>query len=100
MDPLNKASLFYQNVRGLRTKIGEFSDNILISTYDIICLTETWLNPDFPNHCYFPQIFSVYRKDRNEFTSSGTRGGGVLIALNSNTLLMTKEVLSLQVVCS
>ncbi|CAF4761859.1 unnamed protein product [Pieris macdunnoughi] len=40
MAPLN---IFYQNVRGLRTKTSTFYRNVCVNNYDIICITETWL---------------------------------------------------------
>ena len=36
--------IFYQNVRGLRTKQSELFDNVCSMDFQIICLTEAWLN--------------------------------------------------------
>jgi len=37
-------NMFYQNVRGLLTKIPYLRNALLNVNYDIICLNETWLN--------------------------------------------------------
>lgn len=36
--------IYYQNVRGLRSKTLTFYRNLSLVSYDIIILTETWLN--------------------------------------------------------
>jgi hypothetical protein len=32
--------IYYQNVRGLRTKQSEFYDNVCVASFDIICLRD------------------------------------------------------------
>lgn len=40
-------SIFYKNVRGLRTKLADIrSFFVLFNYYDMIILTETWLSPN------------------------------------------------------
>jgi hypothetical protein len=46
--------IFYQNVRGLRTKCTYFYDNVCINDSKIICVTEMWLNDLFCNRNLFP----------------------------------------------
>ncbi|CAK1544542.1 unnamed protein product [Leptosia nina] len=75
---LNNLNIYYQNVRGLRTKSHSFLSNVVQSNYDIICLSETWLTPDFSDYEYFHVGYNVYRQDRG---AGGERGGGVLIAV-------------------
>lgn len=75
-------SIYYQNVRGLRTKSHSFLTNILLTNYDIICLTETWLTADFYDAEYFFNNYVVYRRDRMVSDGRGARGGGVLIAVS------------------
>jgi exonuclease III len=65
----------YQNVKGLRT---EQLDNVSASDFDIICLTETWLNDSYYTHNLFPNGYTVYRSDRTSIHKAC--GGGVLIA--------------------
>jgi hypothetical protein len=40
----NYLDIFYQNVRGLRTKSVESFNNVCSFDFKIVCLTETWLN--------------------------------------------------------
>lgn len=76
-------SIYYQNVRGLRTKSNEFLAAVLGCNYDIICITETWLNENFYSNEYFPSGYKVFRLDRDSKTTGCERGGGVLIAIRS-----------------
>lgn len=76
--------IFYQNVRGLKTKLLNIRCAFpMFSTYDIIVLTETWLSPDIENAELGFIGFQVYRLDRNPYNSSFSRGGGVLIAIKT-----------------
>lgn len=50
-------------------------------SYNIIILTETWLNPDFTDAELGLDNFKIFRLDRNPFNSPHSRGGGVLIAV-------------------
>ena len=36
--------VYYQNSRGLRTKTMDFFHNVISSDFDIIGITESWLN--------------------------------------------------------
>lgn len=76
--------MYYQNVRGLRTKSNSFFCNSSITDFNIIVLTETWLNYSINSSEYFDNSFNVFRKDRCETGSLLKRGGGVLIAVKSN----------------
>lgn len=70
-------NLIYQNVRGLRSKTHTFNNNVLQNAYDIIALTETFLNNSVSDGELFPQGYHVVRKDR-----AGDVGwGGVLLAV-------------------
>lgn len=73
-------SIYYQNVRGLRTKIRELYLSLVECEYDIVVLTETWLH-DGISSAEFAGNFSVYRCDRSVHSSDSERGGGVLIAV-------------------
>ncbi|CAN7974975.1 unnamed protein product [Ixodes persulcatus] len=79
----NTIKVYYQNVRGLRTKADEFSSNLALSSFDIICLTETWLCAEIHDSQYFTNDYTVFRRDR-DYSATGQRfGGGVLIAVSS-----------------
>ena len=36
--------MYYQNVRGLRTKTVQFYNDVIINDYEVIIITETWLS--------------------------------------------------------
>lgn len=77
-------SVFYQNVRGLRTKSSEFYIASSSCNYDVIALSETWLNESHLDSEFFSNDFVVFRCDRNYSSMDMTRGGGVLLAIRSN----------------
>lgn len=75
--------IFYQNVRGLRTKIDELFLATSDCNHDIIILTETGLNDCIYDAQLFGTTFNVFRCDRSASNSCKTRFGGVLIAVKS-----------------
>lgn len=81
--PHQPFSIYYQNTRGLNTKISDFSLSVLSSDYDVIALTETWLKQSVDNTELFGNSYFVYRCDRSSLNSNFKRGGGVLIAVKS-----------------
>lgn len=76
----------YQNTRGLRTKMNEFSLNLASSDEDIICLTETWLHSGFLSSEYFINNYKSYRRDRDYESTGTTRGGGCWIIHKSSLI--------------
>lgn len=78
--PLDSLSVYYQNVRGLRTKLHYLLENVPLFEYDIIILTETWLSSGFHDSELHFDGFDIYRRDRSPNTSVYCRGGGVLVA--------------------
>ncbi|SPP90004.1 Hypothetical predicted protein, partial [Drosophila guanche] len=79
----------YQNARGLRSKLSTlFMDSFTFSSH-VIVFTETWLKPDILSSEVLADRYTIYRNDR-----SSRRGGGVLIAVNSN---FTSELFIVQV---
>ncbi len=91
---ISELELFYQNVRGLRTKITELNEGILSNTYDVIVLTETWLHPGIHSGELFDDRYVIYRKDRDYEGLNQERGGGVLIAIKWD--IFSERVLSLE----
>ena len=71
-------SLYYHNVRGLRSKTRDLFLKSQNFSYNVICLTETWLNSSFYDNELFCNKFGIYRKDRHDSHES-VIGGGVLI---------------------
>ncbi|XP_058830218.1 uncharacterized protein LOC131689268 isoform X2 [Topomyia yanbarensis] len=74
--------LYYQNVRGLRTKIEDLYLAALDGDYDIYVLTETWLDDRITSMQLFGDSYAVYRADRSAHNSVHGRGGGVLVAVS------------------
>lgn len=75
--------LYYQNTRGLKTKTLEFYGQITSCDYDMVILTETWLNDSISSNELFDDRYVVYRRDRGDTSYSHKKdGGGVLIAIN------------------
>lgn len=75
-------SIYYQNVRGLRTKTNDIFLTSQALPYDIFALTETNLTSDFNNNELFPSNFNVFRRDVSSLDNNGF-GRGILIALNN-----------------
>lgn len=64
----------------LRATIPPFNSNI-------ICLSETWLNNSISStELGLSSDYNIHRKDRSQFTSSKSRGGGVLLAVNNELI--------------
>ncbi|XP_062703532.1 uncharacterized protein LOC134285984 [Aedes albopictus] len=83
-DPLSHLRVYYQNTRGLRTKIDSFFVAAAEAEYDVIVLTETWLDDVISSTQLFGNAYTVYRTDRSRLNSRKTRGGGVLVAVSSS----------------
>lgn len=75
-------NIYYQNVRGLRTKTNELYQSILLNDYKIIAFTETWLNSHIMNNELFDSRYTVYRRDRQCHANTKKDGGGVLLAVS------------------
>jgi len=75
--------MYYQNVRGLRTKTVQFYNDVIINDYEVIIITETWLSEGILSEELFPPGYVIHRRDRDSRATGKTRGGGVLIAVKS-----------------
>ncbi len=72
---LNTRSL--KSVNSNRNKLAQFHTAVSLKKPKIICLTETWLNPNVSNlEILSDSEYTIYRKDRTH-----TTGGGVLTAV-------------------
>ncbi|XP_045448733.1 uncharacterized protein LOC123657199 [Melitaea cinxia] len=74
-------SVFYQNCRGLKTKLNTIYMNILSHNYDVIVLTETWLNSNICDSEFIDARYNVFRCDRDRDGCGRRDGGGVLVAV-------------------
>lgn len=77
----NALTLYYQNCRGLRSKLHTLFMNILLHSYDIIILTETWLTSDIFDNELIDSRYVLFRCDRDREATGRRDGGGVLVAV-------------------
>jgi len=89
--PNNSITLYYQNIRGSRTKLPKIYLNSKTLDYDIYVLTETWIYPSINSLEIFDNSYAVFRKDRydNNYLIENNLdiapyGGGVLIAVKNS----------------
>lgn len=73
--------MYYQNCRGIRTKLHTLYMNILSCSYDVIMLTETWLIPGIHDSEFIDDRYIVFRCDRDRLATNKREGGGVLVAV-------------------
>lgn len=74
-------SLYYQNTRGLRTKVSKFFRAVCLNDYDVVCITESWLTDGISDSELFDSRYLVYRRDRNYSQTGQIYGGGVLLGV-------------------
>lgn len=70
--------LAHLNVRSLVAKFGEFERIVREGDYDVVAVTETWLNGSIGSELIRVPGYSLVRRDRP------SRGGGVAIYFKSN----------------
>ncbi len=75
----NSLSIYYQNVRGLNTKLTDLYLNSSNFNFHIIGFTETWLKPHIFDNEILNSEFQIFRCDR-----LNRIGGGVLFAVHSS----------------
>lgn len=64
------------NIRSLAPKINEIRNELTVRNFDLLALTEIWLNGHIPTNSISIDNYSFIRKDRQ------TSGGGVGLLLN------------------
>lgn len=84
-------------------KLQEFRRSIgsLLGIYDIIIITETWLDDTISDAELGLSGYQIFRRDRSGATSSKDRGGGVIIAIREGldaTPIISEQSLELQYV--
>lgn len=83
--------IYYQNVRGVRTKLQELSSSVNTCEYDVILFTETSLYSDIHDNELGIFNFNIYRTDRSIATSNHERLGGTMIAVRKSLCSMAIE---------
>lgn len=63
-------NICHLNIRSLICKFQDFSDFILLSDYDVVCLSETWLSPNFDE-----SLISIKGYKLTAVSRDGRRGG-------------------------
>jgi exonuclease III len=82
----DQLNIYLQNVQGLRTKLDDLNMNILQNNYEVICLTESWLNSTVFDGELADERYNVFRRDRSSHTSHKRDGGGVVVLVNKMCL--------------
>ena len=85
----------------MKSKLKNFYLNCINGTYDIIIITETWLNSSVHDAEICPPDYNLYRLDRNPSNSVFKNGGGVLIAVKcclKSELLFSNKHTNLELV--
>jgi hypothetical protein len=67
------------NARSLVNKLTELNDLLCGNKYDIILVTETWLNDTIPDSFVCTHCYDIFRADRDN-----KRGGGVAVLFRKN----------------
>ena len=80
-------NIYYQNCRGVKTKLETLKLNMANNDADIVALTETWLNVSVHNQEFNTDRF-IIRKDRNQQITGKKQGGGVLLAIKKKFVAM------------
>jgi Reverse transcriptase (RNA-dependent DNA polymerase) len=79
----SKLNIFIQNAHSIRGKVDELRLASTSCPFEIIILTETWLNKTISLEEHFSARYNVHRCDRTMLTSDRKDGGGVLIAIDT-----------------
>lgn len=86
-------TLYYQNARSIRGKLHDLYLSSLNIDYDIIIITETWLNESVLDAEILNKNYSIYRRDRCSTSSQKSDGGGVLVAVSRKFNSLRKTTL-------
>lgn len=92
-DPIRSTvDIYYQNVRGVRTKADTLFSNVSLSGLSIVCLTETCLCSGISSSNCFPPNFDVHRRDCEGYGAgkmrSGVLGGWRLVTTTADAFLL------------
>lgn len=84
--------IYYQNVRGLRTKTVTLYNKSFTVDYDVIALTETWLSLHINDEELLNNSYTIFRRDRYSDPNILTVGGGVLIAVKKELIAESVDI--------
>lgn len=77
----------HQNVGGLNTKVDTFYSDVLACGYNVIAITESWLNDSVSFSEFFAHNYAVYG------ANAGAKGRGVILAID--TKLSSKSLVDI-----
>ena len=66
-----------------RNKLHQLKDAVTLGRFDIVAITETWLDSKVNDSELMHPNYSVYRRDRHDILSDKI-GGGVALCINNN----------------
>lgn len=79
---INKLMIYVQNLSGAKSKIYQINNFLATTTYDSLCLQESWFNNTIDNNEIIASTnFHLHRMDRSSFLNK--RGGIVTFIHNS-----------------
>lgn len=73
--------IFHENMRSVMTAKQELLRSSDLADYEVITITETWLNAGHKNNEFISSKYRTFRKDRCDTNINAERGGGVLVAV-------------------
>lgn len=76
------------NVRSLILHLDEFKQLVYANNFDIICLTETWLNSNITSDIVQIPGYLMFREDRQ----GNNRGGGVAVYVSNRLKVKISEI--------
>ena len=75
------------NARSVVNKVDWLSLDVDVEKYDIVSITETWLDPTIPDSLVLPaDKYNCYRKDRNR------SGGGICMFVKNHILAVVPSL--------
>ena len=85
----SKLSCLYLNARSIVNKHNELEMYVLEEKFDIVCITETWMNSSILDSEMSISGYSLHRKDRNDVDKH--RGGGVAVYVHNDLSCVHRE---------
>ena len=87
----NLPSVLVLNARSIRNKVLDLHALLLTDSFDIVALTETWLDQNYLDCELQLEGYNIYRKDWGN-----RRGGGVLIAVRNHIICTHRSDLEVE----
>ena len=81
---ISSLKCFYTNIRSIKNKLDLICVDMASSRYDIVMITETWLNAETPNSELFMPGYDIIRRDRERRTH-----GGILVYIRNSLVYET-----------